>query len=244
MKRCLCVSAFVFCLLAMLSVATAQEKGYGYVSGKITTIDGESMAGGTVRFFDMSVGLSPYTHEYWRGPDYFRLIADDGSFLVQLPEGTYYMTALKKRIGKTLFAPPEEGDLVYPSWDGAQKACSVMTGETTDLGVISEAVPFKKEWIAQGKTGITGAVLDAEGKPVEEALVIASASPKMESPLFTADRRTGKDGKYILRVPEGGQIYVRVIGSRQPIVAGIVITGEITKGINIKLVKTPVPESR
>lgn len=223
----------------MCSVVIAQEPGSGSIMGKITTREGEALAGGYVRFFDLAKGFSPFTHEYWRSADYYFRITDDGSFFATLPEGDYYLMAVKMKNGKKAACPPEEGDFVYPPFDGVQETYAIKAGETKDLGLISRAVPFKKEWSANGKTGIQGVVLDSHGKPLEGKLVIAFETYPSEKPYFSSDSRTGKDGVYILRVPESGQYKVRVMGHKQPVVAATVETGKITRGIDIKLNKVP-----
>jgi len=222
----------------MVSVATAQKKGEGYITGKMVTTGGEAMSGWRIRFFD-TAGPSPFTHEYWRVPDYIVRSADDGSFSARLPEGTYYMETINK-VDEKKFSPPEEGYLIYPPMDaGETKTYRVKAGETTNIGLISGAVPFKKEWAARGKTGIEGVVLDMQGNPVERVLVFASHTPTMDDPLFVSDRETGTDGKYVLRVPERGQYYLSVhltIMGEKPI-AVTVNTGEMTKGVDLRFTR-------
>ena len=104
-----------------------------------------------------------------------------------------------------------------------------------DIAIISGAVPFRKEWAVQVKTGIEGTVLDAEGKPVEGVLVFAALRPEVEIPLY-ASRDTDKDGKYVIGLPEGGQYYVSV-WKEKPITV-TVKRGEITKGIDISVTRS------
>ena len=214
MKRRMLLSLFVCLLCFVNNVVTGQETVNGSIKGRIVAKDDKSMSGGTVNFFN-ATGPSPFSHEYFRYPDYSDTLPDDGSFSIELPEGTYYLIAVKKSIGKKP-GPPEEGDLIYPSGDDrAPKPYIVKAGETTDTGTLAEVVPFKKEWAAEGATSIEGVVLDWKGKPYEGVLVLASEDAAMEGPLFVSDSRTGTDGRYILRVPEGGQYYVRVKGQKE-----------------------------
>lgn len=85
---------------------------------------------------------------------------------------------------------------------------------------------------------------DQTGKPIKGKLVIASPSETMGQPLFLSDSRTGKNGEYIVRVPEGGIYYVRVKGQQQPVVNTTVMGGEVTKGVNIRLTGDRATESR
>jgi hypothetical protein len=185
-----------------------------------------------VRFYDAQAGPTPFTTEYGRVPDFIVRSEDDGGFTAKLPEGIYHMMALKKGPGKRL-GPAEEGDLMYPPLGSTDpEPYVVKAGETTDIGVISGAVPFKKEWDVQAKTGIEGKVLDKEGKPVEGVLVFAALRPDVEIPLY-ASRVTDKDGKYVIGLPDGGQYYVSVWKEKPLTVT--VKRGEITQGIKIIL---------
>jgi hypothetical protein len=238
MKRWMFLLSLVVFLAVTSSVGNAGEEGEGYITGKFQPKNGESMSGGRISFFDIAAGPKPLTGEYWRLPDYIFPIGEDGSFTVPLPAGTYYVMAVKKPVGKR-FGPPAEGDLIYPALDvKEQKPYAVRSNETTDLGDL-EAVPFRKEWAASGENGIEGSVRDMNGKPVERKLVVASGSASLERPLYVSDGRTGKNGGYIVRVPEGGTYYVRVMGYSQPVVPVTVKTGEMTKGIDIVLTKKP-----
>ena len=239
MRRWIFLVSFVFCLLLVASGVTALEKGTGIITGKIMSAGGEALSGGYVKFFDAAKGYSPFTHEYWRSADYYFRIEDDGSFSAALPEGDYYLMAVKMKKGKKAACPPEEGDFVYPPFEGTQETYAVKSGETKDLNLISRAVPFKKEWSANGKTGIQGIVLDNNGKPLEGKLVIAFDADFSEKPFFSSDSRTDRDGAYVLRTPEGGKFNVRVMGYKQPVVTATVQTGKITEGIDIKLEKRP-----
>jgi len=201
------------------------------------------MSGGTVNFFEATLP-SPFTGEFWRYPDYFEILPEDGSFSLELPAGAYYMMAVKN-IARHKPGPPEAGDLIYPAGDNkTPRTYIVRAGETTDIGVISDAVPFKKEWLVKGRTGIEGFVLDWDGKPYEGVLVLASDDAAMKRTLFVSDSRTGKNGNYILRVPQGGRYYLRVKGQKDIILPVTVIEGEMTKGVAVSLLKTPGADFR
>ena len=225
-------------LFLMLGVVAAEESGYGHITGSVGTTGGQGPTDWTINIFDAKAGPSPYTLEYWRVPEYVIRAADDGSFSIRLPEGTYYIMAVKKRV-KSKAANFEEGDLIYPPANEKEPIQYVVrAGETIPVDVTSRAVPFRKEWAAQGKTGIEGTILDKQGSPVKGAKVLAHQTPGKEIPLFVSDNITGEDGKYIVRVPEGGQYYLIVKKYRNP-GAVTVKTGEMTKGIDVRLPETP-----
>lgn len=234
MRRYIVAIFVVVCFSAAMSVAQAEEFGAGTLSGKIQTEDGQALSAARVNLFDVTRGPSPFLNAYWRMYDYLASTGEDGSFSLQLPEGTYYLMITK---GRTV-GPPEEGDLIHPPLDGREpRQYVVKAGETTDIGVISEIVPFKKSWAAKGPTGIQGVVMDKNGTPVEGKLVLASSFASVEKQVFMSDRRTGRDGTFVLRVAEGGQYYVRVRGFKEPIVPALVKTGSMTKGIEIILIE-------
>ena len=107
------------------------------------------------------------------------------------------------------------------------------------MGKIRGAVPFKKEWLPKGKTAIEGSVLLKDGTPVEGVLVLASGDPKIREMVFISDRRTGADGKYIVRVDEDGVYYLRAKGAGKSSEKAVVSSGETTKGIDIRVNKNP-----
>ncbi|UCD34289.1 MAG: hypothetical protein JSU90_08275 [Nitrospiraceae bacterium] len=218
------------------SAADAQETGYGYITGKCMTAEGEASDDWRIRFFDVKMGGSPFTNEYRRIPDYFVRSGDDGSFSAKLPEGSYYVIAIRDRLDKVA-GPPGEGDLIYPPMDGTEyEPYRVRADETIDLGVISGAVPFKKEWAAEGKTGIAGIVYDRKGRPLKRVIVLAVTEPDAEGPVFVSDEETDSSGSFIVRVPEGGAYYLKVRGYLHPDIIPVV-TGEITEGIELHIDK-------
>ena len=245
----------IFLISDVISAQEAKDVKTGTISGQIMIKGDGPMAGGRVFFFKDSSGPPPSREKYWRIPDYMTDIDNRGKFSVELPEGKYYMGAIKKVSEKKNIGPPDEGDLFFAGTNGKgmPKAYIIKQGEKTDVGVIAEAAPFKRSVVKfdDGITAIEGMVIDKGAKPVEGALVFAFLSPSMVGrPLF-ASERTGKDGKYILRVHEGGKYYLRVrsvygggppkegemIGDydqKEPIIADVK-TGEKLQGVNIKI---------
>ncbi len=262
MKRLIFLSAFFFAVFFIFSIVSAKdvkELKAGAISGQLMIKNGGPMSGGSVFIFNDATGPPPSKEKYWRVPDYIAPIDNDGRFSVELPEGKYYLGAIKRISEKKNIGPPEEGDFFFAGADekGMPKAYIIKKGEGTDIGVISEAVPFKRAIVKlrNGITAIEGTVLDTDGKPVEGALVFAYTTPTMVGKPIFASEKTGKDGKYILRVHEGGKYYLKVrdIYGGGPPVSGAIIggygqeapvavavkTGESTKGIDINVIRFP-----
>jgi len=200
----------------------------GTLSGQILTTGGTPLAGGMVHFFNDAAGPPPSQDKYWRVPDFMQALDSDGRFTVVLPEGNYYLGAIKRVSGKTV-GPPREGDYFYISADGKglPKAYSIKGTAQVDLGRMAKAFPFKSSTVNYGNgiTAIGGTVLDMEGKPVENAFVFAFVSAAaVGRPLFASDP-TGRDGKFILRVSDGGTYFLRarsVYGGGPPVAGEII----------------------
>jgi hypothetical protein len=70
--------------------------------------------------------------------------------------------------------------------------------------LLKETAKFDK-----GITAAEGLVVDSEGVPAPGVVVLAfTVPPAKERPLYISDR-TGKDGKFILRIKDGGSYILR-----------------------------------
>jgi len=138
----------------------------------------------------------------------------DGSYLIDLVEGRYWLVARKRRSGGDA-GPLVPGDLeaafagnpaeVLP---GAFTRVDLALEERREL-MVSRTAPR-----ADTGTGIRGRILDADGRPVAWVFAIAFATPDMKRvPDFTS-AMTADDGRYVIRLPHGGRYWV---GARQRI---------------------------
>jgi hypothetical protein len=228
----------------------------GTIAGRITTKSGEPLSNGQVTFY-MAASGPPPSENYEKIPDGTRILDQDGGFSAELPTGTYYLRALKRLSGEHI-GPPQIGDYIYRPLDekGQPKEFIISTGGVLDLGEVREAVPLEREnnRTPAVSTAINGVVADAMGKPVQNAVVVAFVSPVLPGKPIFASERTGKDGKYLLRLapgtyflrvrsgfssgrPEKGQI-VGYYG-KETQVPVTVKEGEVVKGVNIKAVPFP-----
>ena len=257
MKRVVFISIVLFVFLFTFGSVFAEEQNTGRVTGTLMSKDGEPMAGGLIHFFNVETGPVPDPDKYWRVPDQIADINEKGEFTIKLPAGKYYLGAIKRISGKKEVGPPLIGDLFFISLDetGAPKGYHVKQGEEVNIGTISEATPFKGWAMKDDITAIEGRVLINE-EPVEGALVFGYTAPKMfGKPDFVSDR-ADKDGRYVLRVPEGGNYYLMardLYGGGPPAEGAImgvygkektptvvkVYTGEPKKGIDISVLKFP-----
>lgn len=208
--RCIFVVAILFCIATTVG---AEDVKTGTISGKMKIKNGGPLANGVVFFFNEASGPSPSPEKYWRVPDEIVGTDGEGNFKAVLVEGKYYLGASKRKSGQEV-GPPQEGDYFLPAMEekGVSKTFRVDKGKVTDIGTIADAIPFSKAIIKtqNGITAIEGTITDAEGNPLERAMVFAFLTPAMVGkPLFVSER-TGKDGKYLLRVNQGGDYYLKI----------------------------------
>ena len=251
--------AVVTFLAGAFSLGRAAEKPdtKGTVVGRIMMKEGGPLEGGEIMFYSVVSGPPPTPEKYDRTPDYVREIAPDGRFEADLPAGKYYASAVK-RTSRQPIGPPQAGDLVWRGLDekGNHNVYEVKAGERTDIGTIAGAAVLKAESITNRPvaTAIEGIVVNMEGKPVSDAVVVAFLNPNVQSkPLFVSEK-TGDDGKYVLRLtagtyylrvrnrfasgpPEPGQI-VGYYGEGTP-AAVTIKDGETLKGIDFKVILFP-----
>lgn len=260
MKKLLFLVFFLVLSINAYASDNNQQTKTGIITGRIM-IEGDKSIGGGKVFFTVLGSPPPSATKYWRVPDEATDIDKNGNFTAILPEGQYYMGAIRKVSGDKISGdnfgpgPPNNGDILYISRENSKpKVHTVKKGETTDLGTISGAAPLSAEMLASAAlTAIEGTITDTNGKPIGGAVVAAYSSQTLVGkPLFVS-YRTDINGKYQIRVYEGGKYYLRVrenYGGGPPVVGNIVgtygekepleitvKTGEILKEVNIKAMR-------
>lgn len=187
---------------------------------------------GLVFLFDAAQGPPPSRDKYWRVPDIIETLDKDGAFSIEVPSGTYYFIATKRDVDSEM-GPPQDGDYFYFNGDsqGNPLPLTIAKGTRLNVGVISGSYPYSRSMLLRDKgvTSIEGVVLNKEGKPVQLALVFAYLTENTQGrPLFVSER-TGKDGRFILRVHGGGVYYLKVRGLYG---AGTPETGELLSNLD------------
>ncbi len=203
------------CLAGMLlpTALFSQVPATGQLSGKLTK-DGVGIEGMIV-FFNERTGPPPRPDLYFRIPDEVTFTSSDGHFETTLPIGKYYIAAIARKT-ELHFGPPQRGDVLYLHRDlkTEQRLFTVEKDRSTDIGPIGDASVFtpnrsKKPTI----TEITGTVIDLNKKPVKGMYVVGFTIDKTGGrPLFVSGK-TGRKGRYSLRVYEGGQYFLRARAS-------------------------------
>jgi hypothetical protein len=210
------ISVLIPVMLMVASLCSAATHGgfraynHGTVTGRIV-IDGVGpMMEGTVFFISDASGIPPSATKYWLVPGQAFRVDANAQFTAVLPEGTYYLGAIERSAGAFL-GPPEDGDYFFISSDknGEPRKLTVWKNSKIDLGTLSDAKRFSRATLAkEGITAIEGAIVNEDGKPVEGMVVFAYATPDMLGrPLYVSER-SGKDGRYLLRLYRGGDYYL------------------------------------
>src|SRR5690349_11201578 len=122
--------AFIVWLLLITGIiysSFAHEMNTGTFSAQLMMKAGAPMTIGIVFIFNIETGPPPSTEKYWRVPDYFAPIDNNGRFSIRLKPGNYYMGAIQRKSGKNSGGPPQEGDYMFKSRheNGAQKIYTV-----------------------------------------------------------------------------------------------------------------------
>lgn len=205
------VTCLIF-FLVLIVVSGAAAARTGTITGKWITREHGPMTGGQVLLFNKANGPSPASHKYLRLPDQGTAVDPEGRFSAEVPAGRYYLV-MRKRVDPASAGPPREGEPQYYARDkdGKPKEFVVKAGKTTNIGTITEAVPYRKQKAvdSDGMTGIEGTVTDGQGRPVAGIRVFAFESSEMKGMPRHASAETGTDGKYLLPVTRQGKYYLK-----------------------------------
>jgi len=129
----------------------------------------------------------------------------DGGFSFTLPDGDYVAVARKRKAGEAA------GPVVAGDFKSEFINISVR-GSKVELAVIAPMKVGDERRLAEaavtGGTGLSGTILDVDGKPVQDARVHVYDHVQMsERPKFVSEK-TGPDGHYLIHLPEGGTYYL------------------------------------
>jgi hypothetical protein len=239
---------FILALLCTCNIFAVSHAiaGTGTIIGKVLLKDGKPATAGIVLFYQKKE-LVPFDLQKYRfEPEEIAFIGSDGSFRAYLPAGTYYLEAVK-RASNDIVGPPQAGEHqgIGINEKGRPNEYIMKSGERKDVGDIIGLVPYKSMNVKNVRTGVTGRILDRNGKPLSDAVVFAYPDIEMTgNALFVSDK-TGKDGRYVLGLYTGGTYYLAVesfkkdspdrtsvYGGLQP--APVILeTGEVISGIDI-----------
>ena len=148
------------------------------------------------------------------GPSYGEAVQVDanGAFRIDLPPGRYHLVARRRAAGG------RSGELAPGDLNGAYPGNPVVVkpGERVALGafpltVIDPAVHAKRQTqgtFAPTDTGLTGQILDPEGKPVAGVHVFAYLDSRMVGKPVHISAPTAADGRFQLNLGGAGTYFV------------------------------------
>jgi hypothetical protein len=137
--------------------------------------------------------------------------AEDGSYLLSLPPGEYYLVARKRASGAN-YGPIVTGDLYDHRFE--QQPFRVEPSRVVEkdfaLDRLSEPMFFQVFTETQRKTetGIRGRLIDQDGVPVQGAFATAYRDSNMKRLPDFASTLSSDDGRFTLYLPYGGKWFI------------------------------------
>jgi hypothetical protein len=209
MKLKLILIALIFVVMNQYAFA---ENGKGFITGRALLPSGKPMKHALVLCYLKQNGPAPLPERYWRVPDAAVPVDSNGKFSVELIEGEYYVGVIGRKSSELVPGPPVEGDILIllKHKSGQPKIFTVADGKTIDTGTQKGSVYRKSGKKNVTLTTIEGMVLSTDGLPVSGVFVFAFNSPARGSRPVFASEKTGKSGKFLLRVDGDGTFYLKV----------------------------------
>ncbi len=199
--------------LAADSPVSSVDPSIGVLAGQFKKNGKAPLANGRLFIYNKALG-PPSTDRYVRVPDLNINLDKEGKFLLQLSAGVYYLSAVKAPADGAM-GPPPKGELIYFKMNAKKEIQPfiVEAGKKTNAGIISSAIPYRRVDRANrglDATMIEGTVIDENGAPVENAVILVHMKPGIQEMASYVSERTGKDGKFELLLNDGGNFYLRV----------------------------------
>lgn len=209
------LSIFLMMSVSVVFAGAPLQAGNGTLSGKVMIKENTPMANGMLLLYNPHLGPPPHPYKYWRIPDMIISVGQNGSFSVDLAEGSYYMMIAQKSPDGEI-GPPSKDEFLYFHRDKEGNAASLIieAGKKLEMGTLSTAFLWTADKVERekGVTSASGVVIDGSGQPVKNVLVFAYLYREATGrPAFVSDR-TDKDGKFIIRFYEGGTYFLKVRG--------------------------------
>lgn len=181
---------------ATVDTAAAMNTG---ITGQVTDGQGNPAIGGYVYAYRNQ-------RNNLRGPADFEAQVDkQGHYFLDLVEGNYFLVARLRQTGADA-GPPRVGD----AWAlPARNPVTVRPGAITEVDFvlqgISQPMLMREGTLTSGDTGFTGQLVDAGGKPLPGAFVIAYPEADYQHMPEATSPAVGNDGRFTLYVERPGQ---------------------------------------
>lgn len=186
-------SFFLACFLLVFSLSAVAEES-GSLTGLVMDVSGNPVSGVAVFVYDDT--------NIRRPADFISPPTDSrGVFSITLPPGRYW-TVARLRKGGRKYGPLLSGD----KHSGAPVEIDVMPREQVDEEYIVAGLEETSLLTIKFDTSfikVEGVLQDREGQPVENGYVFANRQAAAKKIPDYVGAWTGKDGKFILYLPEG-----------------------------------------
>jgi hypothetical protein len=141
-----------------------------------------------------------------RGPaDFEAAVAADGRYFLDLVEGDYHLVARQRPDGGDA-GPPRPGDAwALPAKNPVKVDAGQVTPENFVLQTVTQPMLMREGTLTSGDTGFTGVLVDAGGRPLAGAFVIAYPDADFRHVPAATSPAVGADGRFTLYVAHPGQ---------------------------------------
>ncbi len=141
----------------------------------------------------------------FKGPAYFVQPVAKGSFRLRLPPGDYYLLARKRARGGQ-FGPIEIGDY-FNYYYGNPVRIEKNEMREVQIETISR-LSMLEEGENTSKRGVSGTIVDPQGKPAGEVRVFAYRQPEMTGTPDLFSHPSDASGHFSLPLPDDGPWYL------------------------------------
>ncbi len=202
------ISLFLLLLFSPFQ-SIAKDVPLGRVQGRIDC-QGEAPCKGIAVLWRADDEQIPDPRKYTVIPVSVSPLKTDGVFELAAPAGEYFIGAILRKTPGPVMGPPRPGDLVFmtPDLEGKAVRVSLAANQLTDGGQHAAGWEFTG-MNEQIEMGVSGQLVDLQGKPVAGLLVFAFADPEVTTSPLAVSARSGSDGRFQLPLATPGTIYLR-----------------------------------
>lgn len=241
MRRLLLLCLFCGIVFVLGQPLAVQADTFGRVAGQIKTAD-EDECRGRVSLWPVTGQETDDESQFYGVPPWSTKLKSDCSFLITAKSGSYYLRAVLRKTPGPVRGPARAGDHIFisPDANGNLFQVEVARDSVTDnyVGIHSFYTVFSG-YPDEFETGVTGRLVDPEGRPVANFLVIAFSDEKMLQRPVAISLPSDEQGRFQLPLPGKRNIYLQAsekinLGQTPTGHLGGIYGGKKTKVVKIK----------